>query len=102
VLICGHAPPANTSAAPEANSEKLRYQLTGPSNVLFQAFQQSDPAAFTSLTLFHGKHGSRLIAGMGREWGDAGEEVNCETLRTDAHNQAMRRLVRGDQPTRKS
>src|ERR1700674_841220 len=61
------------------------------------AFQQSDPAAFTSF-LFHGKHGGGLIAGMGRECGDAGEEVNCETLRTDAHNQAMRLLVRGDQP----
>ena len=60
------------------------------------AFQQSDPAAVTSL-LFYGKHGSGVIAGMGWESGDAGEEIKCEALRPDAHNQAMRPLVRGDQ-----
>jgi hypothetical protein len=35
---------------------------------------------------------------MGREWSDAGEVINCETLRPDAHNQTMSLLVHGDQP----
>ena len=61
------------------------------------AFQQSDPAALTCF-LFYGKHGSGLVAGVRREWGDAGEVINCETLRPDGHDQTMRLIVHGDQP----